>query len=489
MKKILILFLLIPFAVAAQTIDVPKAGRYIWQDTTSTTPPPCVTCPAGPKGDQGIQGIPGPIGLTGPQGLQGPAGLTGAIGPQGPQGIQGIQGPIGNCTGCPSGAGGSPARNVFDVLAGPWNVKGDGIQDDSPGIQACINSAKLSGTNGEVNFPSPVSFYRLNSQINIIPDASGQVWMDMIGRGGRSPMFKYFGPNNSSVFYIMGMKYSNIESINVSIEAGRTGVKIFNIQTTPSVNSSTGNTIQSCYLHLGNGTDNIGVKTGGENNFNGDISNWIFKNVGIYGAAEQDNSGPIDATPGQYAYLNLGTNTLSMMWDGGFVAGCDRAYSNIDRLNRNLRGNGSVKFNGFGGSHNNIDFEFSWEQAYLIENGRWEAGNMFMVVTGSGAMSHVTVTTLAVHDYNGVNGILIDIQGQCSLTVTNCQFADTEGVAYASPIKISSGSKYGVLNVTGSSFTSNVIYTKPGGAMFGITLKDNIKLGTGFQSIGLFANQ
>lgn len=298
-------------------------------------------------------------------------------------------------------------------------------------------------------------------------------------------MFRYFGPNNSSVFYIVGMKESLIESIHVSIESGRTGVKIFNIQTPTGNSSSTGTTVRNCYLHLGNGQDNIGIKTGGETSAHGDISNWIFSNVSVYGPGEFNVA---NVVPGQYAFQNLGMNTLSMKWDGGFVAGCDRAYTNISR-DGSQRGNGSCLFDGLGGSKNNIDFVFSWEQAYKIINGRWEAGNMFMIVTNNGAMSHVSVDNLAIHDYNGVNGTLIDIQGQCSLSVINCQLADTEGAPYGSPIKISSGSKYGALNVSGSSFTANQIYTKTGGATFDITLKGNIKLGTGFQSAGLFANQ
>lgn len=480
MKKLLtlltFLFLLSGYLFGQDTTHYKNVDLIVIYPSGGGGSEPC-NCPPGPKGDKGDKGDPGPVGPQGPMGLTGP------------QGPQGIQGPPGICPSCP-GTGGSSMRNVFDALQGPWNIKGDGVNDDTQGVQALINSAKLAGTNGEVNFPAPPNFYRLTNQINIIPDASNQVWMDLIGRGGRSPMFRYSGPSNTSVFYIMGMKQSVIENIHVSIDNGRTGVRIFNIQTTSAVNSSTGTTMRNCYLNLGNGEDNIGVKTGGETGHHGDISNWIFSNVAVYGAADNDQIAPINAVPGQYGFQNLGMNTLSMKWDGGFVAGCDRAYTNIGRDINNPsapRGNGSVYFDGFGGSHNNVDFVISFEQAYLIENGRWEAGNMFMIVTKHGAMSHVTINNLAVHDYNGVNGVLVDVQGQCSLVVDNCQFADTEGAPYASPIKLSADvGKFGALSVSGSSFTSNVIYTKTGNTNFTIATSRNIKLGYGFQSIGLF---
>ncbi len=396
-----------------------------------------------------------------------------------------LQGPQGNCTGCPSG-GGSQTKNVFDVTLGPFNVKGDGVNNDGPGLQAAINTAKVSNVSGVILIPPPTNFYRVNGPLFIHPDASNQVWMDIVMLGGKAGAMQYFGPTGTALFNILGLKQSRIEGVNADLAGGIAGRQIIDVRTTPTVNSSTGVTLNSCFFRLGTGQDNIGVRTGFQSV--GDISNYTFKDVAIYGAAEADNtSDGIQATPGQYGYQNLGTNTLSMQWVNGFVAGVDRIYTNIDR-GRTTRGNGACYFDGLGGSHNNIDFEFTWEQTYQIENGRFEVGNKFILVTNNGAFSHVSVTNTTVHEYKGINGVLIEVQGQSSLRVENSTFANVGGTKYSSPILISSSGTFGTLYVQGCSFTSDVVFTKPGTSQFGIQVKDNVKLRDKWQSIGMMPN-
>lgn len=465
MKKILFL-LLISFGAQAQQLPPVKLklGESITVTTDNVVPPDSTDC-------QCKDGEDGKDGLQGPKGDQGI---------QGPQGIQGIQGPAGICPVCPPSTGtGSVLRGVYFVEN--YGAVGNGSNDDTNAFQAAINAANQA--NGLVSWaPAPV-YWNIKNTLNIIPlTGRNQVWMDIAGFGSLQQM-NYTGPGGRPVFKIIGLKNSSIENVKIGIAAGITGVQIFDIVTTSAANSSTGVTFRNFYLSLGNGQDNIGVRTGFQSP--GDISNYNFENVSIYGTGQFNTA---SVTSGQYGYQNLGSNTLSMAWQGGFVAGCDRAYSNITRDGL-VRGNGACLFSGFGGSHNNEDFVFAWEQTYTIEGGRFEHGNRFIRVTANGAFSHVTAKNVTVHQYSGVNGNLIEIAGQCSMVVENSTLANVEGTKYSNPINISSGGSYGVLRVEGCSFTSDVVYTKTGNSQFDIHVEGNVKLRDKWQSSGLFANE
>ena len=166
-------------------------------------------------------------------------------------------------------------------------------------------------------------------------------------------------------------------------------------------------------MNLGNGKNNIGIRTGKVSGGGADISNYTFESMNrIWWTGWW--------YPGQYAFQNLGHNTLSMAWYGGFVAGCDRIYANRTP-DGSQRGNGSVAFYGLGGSGNNLDFEFAWEQAYIISGGRFENGNKFLKIT-DGAYSSVVVQGLAIHDYKDQNNI-IEANMACSITLDGVHIA------------------------------------------------------------------
>lgn len=395
-----------------------------------------------------------------------------------PQGIQGNPGSPGSGTGTVTAG-----RGVFDVMN--FGAKGDGSTDDSPAFNAAYQAARQ--VNGRVIFPYPNNFYRLNSPVNIVPDASGQVWVDLMGMGGKAGMIQYFGPSGTCAFKIRGMKASSIEGLHVDLAGNTANRQAFDLETISGMRSITGNTFRNCFIRLGGGQDAIGIRTGfGPDH--GDISLLNFENISIYGTAEHQNVQPVVVTPGQYGFQNLGENTLQIQIIGGIAAGCDRAYTNITRDGSD-RGNGAVSFFGFDGSHNNEDFVFSWEQTYTIIGGRYELGNRFIRITDNGAFSHVSVYNATVHEYAGINGNLIEIGGESSVELRNSTFAKVGGGKYSSPITITKNNAYGALAVSGCSFTSDVIYTKPGQSNFDISLRGNIKMGASWRSVGLFANQ
>lgn len=474
-----------------------KQGKYVFVAGSGTvTPPPdslppCQTCPPGEKGDKGDNGrgivstvVDPTTGIMTVTYTDGTKYISSSL--TGPPGQPGLPGSPGVCPSCPPSGGGTAAgwtsNKIFDVTT--YGANPNDNVSDLAAFQAASDAARAVA--GKVIIPSPGSgTYYLNGTWNIIPDASNQCWLDIEMMGGAAGKIRYNGPSNQPVIKIIGLKGAIFTGLNIAIESGRSNVQIFDILTTQSANSSSFVTFKQFYLNLGDGQNNIGIRTGYQSP--GDISNYNFENMIVFGGGSSNGSQTL-AIPGQYAFENLGVNTLSMAWFGGFVAYCDRAYTNISADGQS-RGNGASFFNDLGCSQNNEDFVFSFEQIYKISGGRFEAGNRFLRVTANGAYSHSTVEAVTVHDYRGVNGNLIQIDGQGAVTIKNSMFAKTDGSKYSSPVTIGANGKFGALSVKQCSFTSDVIYTKPGNSTFDVELRGNVKLGYGFQSIGTFGNQ
>jgi hypothetical protein len=484
MKNLLILLTLLSTYVFAQDkIELKqdtKAGIYVLQPSGTIPIPPidCAKClgidPIVVDPVTGIMIITYSNGtqyISPP--LKGPKGDKGDTGPQGPQGIQGIQGPPGICPSCP-GTGGSQTRNTFDVMNYGANPN-DNI-NDLPAFQAAYDAAKL--VSGKVIVSPGAGTFYLDGTWNITPDASNQVWVDIEQVGGRAGTIRYRGPSGQPVVRIVGLKGAIWTGLNIAIEDGRTGVQVFDIQTTSSSGSSSFNTFKTFYLNLGNGQNNVGIRTGFVEGGGKDISNYAFESIVVFGGGKLGQSGEAITIPGQYAFLNLGDNTLSMVWKDGFVAGCDRVYSNKFE---SRRGNGSVMFYGLGGSQNNIDFEFAWEQSYIVSGGRWEGGNKFMLIS-DGGFSNVVVQGLTIHDYKANEG-LIEARVAASIKLDGVFATWTHMDSQGNPTKTynhivtlsasdAARPRAGSLKIDGGGFSANKPYSKSGSAEWGVKVSD-----------------
>lgn len=324
------------------------------------------------------------------------------------------------------------AKNEFDVMA--FGAIGNGINDDTQAFQNAFNAAIAA--NGKVVIPSPSNFYNLTNTVNVVPISGNQVWIHVTawGRGGA---IRYHGKSNRPVFRIIGLKGALWSGLNVAIGNGLTGVQAFDIDTTPAAESTSFVTFKDFYLDLGDQENNDGFRLGHNSGGGADISNYQWENCTVFGTGK----------PGQIAYHIEGNNTLSQTWMGGFVASCDRAYSNKSGAGaKNDRGNGSVYFFGMGCSHNNIDYDINFEQAYLISGGRYEAGNSFLK-TGVGSYhAAITVENLQINDYN--SDYLFDINTAATLVVTNCRMNKRSG-AFANLVRLSSESGAGTVIIDG----------------------------------------
>lgn len=472
MKKLIqstvFLTLLSTWLFAQDTTYYKNVNLVVIDPGGTTQPPdtllPCQTCPPGKDGVSPTvnigttttlpAGSPATVTDSDPT-----ANLTLNFGvPQGPEGPPS------------SGGGGTQTRNVFDVTLPPYGaIAGDNI-DDLPVFQRAANDARSAA--GLLRIPSPGNGtnYIWNGTLQIVPDASNQNWIDIEMLGGRAGGIKYTGPSNAPVVKIVGLKGGIFTGLNIAIESGRTNVQIFDIVTPSSAQGSTSFvTFNNFYLNLGNGTDNIGIRTGAGSH-PGDISNYEFNNISVFGGGGLSGA----SIAGQYAFQNLGTNTLSMSWKGGFVAFCDRAYTNISR-DRTSRGNASVSFYGLGGAHNNIDFEFAWEQSYIVSGGRWENGQKFMRVS-AGGQSNIVVEGVTVHDYHAANNI-IELLSGTTVHLDQVQIVQTKDANKRyNPAILLNAPRVSSLNITGGGYSTDQLYSKTGGALWNITVNGAAKI-------------
>lgn len=390
-------------------------------------------------------------------------------------------------------AGGKTVVTVAGAGTKPWEFNvvdygavGNNSTDDTNAFQAAIDAA-IQYRNGVLIIPRPSVAYKITSTLNVVPASGVQTRMNLWAPGVPGDI-SYQGANNTALFYIKGLKDSNWTGLAAAIATGRTGCVIIDIDSDNTVQSTSFNTFMDFYLNLGGdddaGTaagrneDCIGIRTGNctANCGSGDISNYEFINISVFGGNDQGEA----TTPclGQYAYLNTGPNTLSMAWRGGFVNNCDRAYSNINRAGTR-RGNGSVFFYAMGCSSNNLDFAFAWEQAYLIDGGRFEVGNQFLQVLGDPGPPSISLKNIVISAYADQDDI-IGINYPSFVSMDNIQIIKGSASSYTSVIKLLSTNNFGTLSIQNSSFSLPTTSAHPfevsGGGAWQITTQDNVRL-------------
>lgn len=365
----------------ADPVTITVTGIVVPPDSTDCD------CPAGPKGDKGDTGPPGPPGPPG------------------------------------SGSGGPQTKNVFDVTA--YGANPNDNVNDLGAFQAAYDAAR--GVAGKVIIPSPGSgTYYLDGTWNITPDGSNQVWVDVEMVGGRAGTIRYRGPSNQPVVRIVGLKGALWTGLNIAIEDGRSGVQLFDIDTTPSAGSSSFVTFKTFYCNLGNGQNNTAFRLGHNSGGGADISNYQWENCIVFGGGKLGSSGLVEAIPGQIAYHVEGNNTLSQTWIGGFVAGCDRIFSNKNGAGAKVdRGNGSVFFYGLGSSQNNIDYDINFEQNYLIIGGRYESSNSILTTASHSFHAAITFQDIQFNDYKSDH--LFDVNTAATLYIKNCRMNKKSG--------------------------------------------------------------
>lgn len=331
-----------------------------------------------------------------------------------------------------------------------FGVTGDGVTDDTKAFQNAINRAIAS--KGKLVIPPPKNFYKITNTIDVIPLNGDQVFLDIDawGWGNGTNAIRYMGSSNRPVFRIVGLKQAVWTGLKIGINEGLTGVQIFDIDTTPTAQSTSFVTFKNFYLNLGNKPNNEGFRLGHLSGGSGDISNYQWENCVVFGSR----------MPGQIAYHIEGGNTLSNTWMGGFVAFCDKIFSNKSGTGaKSERGNGSVYFYGLGGSQNNTDFEVAFEQTYIISGGRFEAGGRFLNVIDHKFHASVTVIGCQINDYEPHDGVLMYMGTAGSLTVDNCNM-NRKGGDFSNMIVLAGTGAKGTLIVRGGAASSSKPFYK-----------------------------
>ena len=334
-----------------------------------------------------------------------------------------------------------------------FGAKGDGVTDDTKAFQSAIN--KAIEVKGKLIIPPPSNFYKITNTILVVPSKGNQVFLDIDawGWGNGTNAIRYMGASNKPVFKIVGLKQAVWTGLKIGINEGLTGVQIFDIDTTPAAESTSFVTFKNFYLNLGNKPNNEGFRLGHLSGGSADISNYQWENCVVFG----------NRLPGQIAYHVEGNNTLSNTWMGGFVAYCDRIFSNVSGAGAKAeRGNGSVYFYGLGASQNNTDFEFAFEQTYIISGGRFEAGGRFLEVVDHNFHASITVIGCQINDYEPADGVLMYMGTAGSLVVDNCNM-NRKGGDFSNMILLGGTGNKGTLMVRGGAASSaKPFYKKTG---------------------------
>jgi hypothetical protein len=505
MKKILLLLTLISSFAFGQTVNIPKAGN--WQFVDGTVPPDSSDCQCQDgKDGRGIQTttvdpVTGEVTFIYTDQTQS---KTGPLkGPKGDKGDPGDPGSPGVCPTCPPSGGtgtGSVLRTIFNVET--YGAKGDGVNDDTEEFQAAFTAA--INVNGEVFWGAAPNYWNIKNTIQVVPKSGqSQVWINVTGQGSVHQM-RYTGTANKPVFRIIGLKNGSWEGVKLTL--GSSGVTAFDFVTTVDANSITGAIFQNMRVNLGSGIDNIGVRMGNENGGNGDISHLKFDEVNVYGGGGLRESGDLPPV-GQYAFQNLGHNTLGNVFENCFVSLCDRLYTNVTR-DGTRRGNSAVTFIGTGGAHNNIDFVTAWEGPTNVIGGRFENGHgRFFETTNDGKYQTITLVGVIVKDYNAPGGYMINLQRPASLIIDNCTFTNGKiTTKLTKPVRlaannIGSWQSYGNLEIKGGGFYTDAQfpYAKEGTTTWNITVNGVGRMGNevvngtmsagNMYAIGMFANE
>lgn len=329
--------------------------------------------------------------------------------------------------------------NIMD-----FGAKGDGVTDDTDAFQNAFTKAIIS--RNKLIIPPPENFYKISNTIEVTPVIGEQVFLDVDawGWGAGTNSIRYVGPSNRPVFRIVGLKQAVWTGLKIGIDEGISGVQIFDIDTTPRAQSTSFVTFKNFYLNLGNKPNNEGFRLGHLSGGSADISNIQWENCVVFGSR----------MPGQIAYHIEGSNTLSNTWMGGFVAFCDKLFSNKSGAGaKSERGNGSVYFFGIGASQNNTDFEFAFEQTYVINGGRFESGGRFLNVIDHNFHASVTVIGCQINDYEPTDGILMYMGTAGSLIVDNCNM-NKKGGDFSNMIVLGGTGAKGSLFVRGGAASS-----------------------------------
>jgi hypothetical protein len=341
--------------------------------------------------------------------------------------------------------------NIMD-----FGAKGDGVADDTEAFQKAFNNAIAAKT--KLVIPPPKNFYKITNTIQVIP-AEGKkqalVDVDAWGWGANTNCIMYMGQSHRPVFRILGLKQAVWTGLKVAINDGLTGVQIFDIDTTPDIQSTSFVTFKNFYLNLGNKPNNDGFRLGHLSGGSADVSNYQWENCVVFG----------NRLPGQIAYHISGQNTLSNTWMGGFVAFCDKIFSNKAGPGAKAdRGNGSVYFYGLGGSQNNTDFEFAFEQTYVIIGGRFEAGGRFLNVIDHRFHASISVIGVQISAYEPHDGVLMYMGTAGSLTVENCNMYRNGGDFSNMIVLGGTGAKGSLIVRGGAASSAKPFYKKVGNA-------------------------
>ncbi|QXV64854.1 hypothetical protein INP83_17470 [Mucilaginibacter sp. 21P] len=296
-----------------------------------------------------------------------------------------------------------------------YGAAGDGIKDDTRAIQSMFSSAILK----KLKVVIPAKTYKITRTISIVPPAgSNEFRLDVEANGDN--IFLY-GGSTGACLRIVGLRFSTWKGVKIKLLNAPNIVGI-DLDTDGTAHSTSNINFTTCHVSLGKGIGQRGWRMGAVSGGGADISIINWNNCSVYG-----NYGKV--INGQIGWHNEGPNSLNNVLNTCFGAYLDKFFSNTSTDTKNT-GNGAFYFYGTGTSHNNLEFEISNAQTYLINGGRFELGKHMLVVHNGNVAPAIIFRSIEISNYNPaetsdlMNGCLFFLDMPCSLKIDGCNIGN-----------------------------------------------------------------
>jgi hypothetical protein len=278
----------------------------------------------------------------------------------------------------------SLSRMPFMVSPETYGAVGDGNTDDTNAIQKMFTDAIAKKSKIVI----PPKKYKITRTINVIPPSGKPEFrLDVEAQGEN--VFQFTG--TGACLRIVGLRFSTWRGVKISLGTAKDAVGI-DLDTDNLSHSTSNNIFTGCHILLGKGINQRGWRLGYVSGGGADISVISWNNCSVYG-----NYGKVIS--GQTGWHSEGPNCLQNVLNNCFGAYLDKLFSNTSTETSNT-GNGAFYFYGLGTSHNNLEFEISNAQTYLISGGRFEVGKHVLHVNTGTVAPSIIFRAIEISNYD-----------------------------------------------------------------------------------------
>ncbi|MFD0791986.1 hypothetical protein ACFQZX_00075 [Mucilaginibacter litoreus] len=304
---------------------------------------------------------------------------------------------------------------IVNVSPEAYGAVGDGIADDTKALQQMFTDA----IKNKFKIVIPSKTYKISKTINIVPPVNKSEFRLDVEANGENTLI--YSGSTGPCLRIVGMRFSVWKGLKIKLLASP-GIAGIDLDTDNTAHSTSNINFTGCHISLGKGVNQRGWRLGVISGGGADISVINWNNCSVYG-----NYGKV--ITGQTGWHNQGPNCLNNILNTCFGAYLDKFFSNTS-TETNKTGNGAFYFYGLGTSHNNLEFEISNAQTYVISGGRFELGKHVLHVTNSNISPSIIFRGIEISNYDPSeksdlnNGCLFYLDMPCYLKLDGCNIGN-----------------------------------------------------------------